>query len=99
MEDMSRRGFLAKTGTGLAAAGMLAAAPVSFLKEPKLSIPKSTEVEPTSESVSTSTDTLVVHIPNPRSGEIRYMMGTQEVVRHDRALVSRILHGAKKSGR
>ncbi len=98
MEDISRRGFLAKTGTGIAAAGMLAATPVSFLKTPK-SVKHREKDDDDITQFTTSTDTLVVYIPNPRSGEIRYMMGTQEVVGHDRALVSRILHGAKKSGR
>jgi hypothetical protein len=38
-----------------------------------------------------SDETVVVHIPNPRSGEIHFMVGTREVVTHDRALVARLI--------
>ena len=37
---------------------------------------------------------LVVHIPDPRTGEIHLMVGTREVVRTDPALVARLVRDA-----
>jgi hypothetical protein len=34
---------------------------------------------------------LVVHVPDPRSGEVHLLFGTREVVQHDRALVARLV--------
>ena len=41
-----------------------------------------------------TTGPLVVHIPDPRTGEIHFMAGTREVVRTDSALVARLIHDA-----
>ncbi len=41
-----------------------------------------------------ATGPLVVHIPDPRSGEIHLMFGTREVVRKDSALVARLVREA-----
>jgi hypothetical protein len=38
-----------------------------------------------------ATGPLVVHIPDPASGEVRLMVGTREVVRSDRALVAKLV--------
>jgi hypothetical protein len=38
-----------------------------------------------------SKENLVIHVPNPSTGEIHFMVGTREVVRHDRALVARLI--------
>ena len=41
-----------------------------------------------------ATEPLIVHIPDPRTGEIYLMMGTREVVRTDPALVARLVRDA-----
>ena len=41
-----------------------------------------------------ATGPLIVHIPDPRSGEIHLMFGTREVVRRDSALVARLVREA-----
>jgi len=37
---------------------------------------------------------LVVHIPDPRTGEVHLMVGDREVVRTDPALVARLVRDA-----
>ena len=41
-----------------------------------------------------ATGPLVVHIPDPRTGEVHLMVGTREVVRRDPALVARLVRDA-----
>ena len=36
----------------------------------------------------------MVHIPDPRTGEIYFLLGNREVVRHDPALVAQLLRDA-----
>jgi hypothetical protein len=91
MQDISRRGFLKVARNGIAAAGIVAVAPTALAATAGAAIkPKVAKKEATVRPVS-STENLVVHIPNPRSGEIHFMVGTREVVRHDRALVARLV--------
>jgi hypothetical protein len=91
MQDISRRGFLKVARNGIAAAGIVAVAPTALMAsagaatKPKASKPAAT-VRPVS-----SNENLVIHVPNPSSGEIHFMVGTREVVRHDRALVARLV--------
>jgi hypothetical protein len=51
---------------------------------------KATTPTPSVRPVS-SNENLVIHVPNPSTGEIHFMVGTREVVRHDRALVARLV--------
>lgn len=91
MQDLSRRGFLKVAGKGAAAAGLVAVAPTALLATAGAATkPKAPKREATVRPVASS-ENLVVHIPNPRSGEIRFMVGEREVVRHDRALVARLV--------
>ena len=91
MQDMSRRGFLKVARNGIAAAGIVAAAPTALLATAGAATrPKAAKVTPTVRPVS-STENLVIHVPNPSNGEIHFMVGTREVVRHDRALVARLV--------
>jgi hypothetical protein len=86
MEDLSRRGFLKVARNGIAAAGLVAVAPTALAATAGAAIkPKAAQREATVRPVASS-ENLVVHIPNPRTGEIHFMVGTREVVRHDRAL-------------
>jgi secreted PhoX family phosphatase len=92
MSELSRRGFLKASGGGLVAAGVIAAAPVSAITAASAASnsSKQTNTHNDVHAVAT-TQTVVVHIPNPRSGELRFMVGEKEVVRHDRSLVARLI--------
>ena len=91
MQDISRRGFLKVARNGIAAAGLVAVAPTALAATAGAAIkPKASKPTPTLRPVS-SKENLVIHVPNPSSGEIHFMVGTREVVRHDRALVARLV--------
>ena len=91
MQDISRRGFLKVARNGIAAAGIVAVAPTALLATAGAAVkPKATKAEATVRPVF-SKENLVIHVPNPSTGEIHFMVGTREVVRHDRALVARLV--------
>jgi hypothetical protein len=95
MESITRRTFLKRGGTGIAAAGILAAVPAF----PKLAAGSQRPATVHSVGVAApqgrpATGPLVVHIPDPRSGEVHLMVGTREVVTRDSALVARLLRAA-----
>lgn len=92
MAEISRRNFLRNTGTGIAAVGLIAVAPSVMVSEAgaatktKVAARPKTMVRPASTS-----ETVVAHIPNPRTGDIHFLVGSREVIHRDRALVARIL--------
>jgi len=88
MEGISRRKFLVGTGVGAATAGIIAAVPT--LATPASAAQRPPESVPAAGS-ALSANQLVVHVPDPRSGEVHFMIGTREVVQHDKALVARLL--------
>ena len=92
MSEISRRGFLKASGGGLVTAGVIAAAPVTALKAASAATVGMNRSNAANEvhAVAT-TQTVVVHIPNPRSGELRFMVGEKEIIRHDRSLVARLI--------
>lgn len=90
MQDISRRGFLKVARNGIAAAGLVAVAPTTLIATAGAATRPATKPTPTVRPVS-SKENLVIHVPNPSSGEIHFMVGTREVVRHDRALVARLV--------
>ncbi len=91
MQDISRRGFLKVARNGIAAAGLVAVAPTTLIAAAGAATkPKVSKPAPTVRPV-TSKENLVIHVPDPSSGEIHFMVGTREVVRHDRALVARLV--------
>jgi hypothetical protein len=91
MQDISRRGFLKVARNGIAAAGLVAVAPTALVATAGAAVkPTASKPEATVRPVS-SKENLVIHVPNPSTGEIHFMVGTREVVRHDRALVARLV--------
>jgi hypothetical protein len=91
MQDISRRSFLKVARNGIAAAGLAAAAPTALIATAGAATrPMAAKATPTVRPV-TSKENLVIHVPNPSTGEIHFMVGTREVVRHDRALVARLV--------
>ena len=95
MTGMSRRMLLKRGGIGAAAAGFIAVMPA---------LPARAETSQKDASAHSdgaagpagpaAAGPLVVHIPDPRTGEIYFMVGTREVVRTDPALVAQLLRDA-----
>jgi hypothetical protein len=91
MSEISRR-----AQAGLVAAGIVAVAPVTLSAAASAATSKKLEATAPRETHSiATTENVVVHIPNPRSGEIRIMVGEKEIIRHDRALVARLVRGIR----
>ncbi len=95
MESISRRTFLKRGGTGIAAAGVFAALPSLPGRTLASRRPATVHAGGVAAPVGrAATGPLVVHIPDPRSGEVHLMVGTREVVTRDSALVARLLRAA-----
>jgi hypothetical protein len=95
MASISRRMFLKQSGSGVAAAGFLAASPslpgrVRASRKPA-TVQANGVAAPAGRA---ATGPLIVHIPDPKSGEVHYMFGTTEVVRRDSSLVARLVREA-----
>jgi hypothetical protein len=95
MTEISRRSFLIKGGAGAAALGALSVLPgLEGRADAAQGAPKGTRrAAPavTRSASASASESLVVHIPDPRSGEIHFLIGTTEVVQTDKALVARLL--------
>jgi hypothetical protein len=92
MAGLSRRMLLKRGGAGAAAAGVIAAFPGRAEASQKAAIGHGDDVAAPAGPVAT--EPLIVHIPDPRTGEIYLMVGTREVVRTDPALVARLIRDA-----
>jgi hypothetical protein len=91
MTGMSRRVLLKRGGIGAAAAGFIAAVPA---------LPARAEASQKDNGAHrpagpAATEPLVVHIPDPRTGEVYFLVGDREVVRHDPPLVAQLLRDAR----
>ena len=98
MAEISRRNFLIKGGAGAAALGAVAVLPsvqrrigdADKADALKVNRPSATTAGAPSSS-RTATEQLVAYIPDPKSGEIHYLVGTREVIHKDPALVAQML--------
>jgi hypothetical protein len=95
MAGISRRTLLKRGGSGATAAGFVAAIP-AFPGRAWASRKAATGhgdgvAVPAGRAAA---GPLVVHIPDPRTGEVHLMVGTREVVRSDPALVARLVRAA-----
>jgi hypothetical protein len=99
MAEISRRSFLIKGGAGAAALGALTALPglegVAGATQTRHEAGRHAAPVATTTESKTASDSLVVHIPNPKSGEIHYLIGTKEIVQKDKALVARLMRDAR----
>ena len=93
MAGLSRRMLLRRGGTGAAAAGFIAAFPGRAEAAQKAAAGHGDDVAGARPG-QRPPGALVVHIPDPRTGEIHLMVGTREVVRTDPALVARLVRDA-----
>jgi hypothetical protein len=90
MKDLTRRGFLAQSSKGAALAGALAVIPGigAILKVPagiKAGAPTGIQ-EP-----------LIAHVRDLTTGEISLLVGTEQVIQHDRELAARLYAAARRS--
>ena len=88
MAKLTRRGFIKKTSVGAATLGALVA------------VPGLAEVDATPEAHAAGRpagphEPLLAHVRNRASGEIALLVGTREVVIHDRELVMRLVKAAQ----
>jgi hypothetical protein len=95
MASISRRTFLVGTGASVATAGMLAVAPPLEGQAAAAQSATGGKAQSVLEGSSRHSDPLVVHVPDPSKGEIRFMVGTKEVVHHDQSLVNRLVAEAR----
>jgi hypothetical protein len=89
MTKLTRHGFIKKTSVGAATLGALVAVPglaeVDAAPQPHAAGgPASGQHEP-----------LLAHVRNRATGEIALLVGTREVVIHDRELVMRLVTAAQ----
>jgi len=96
MAKLTRRGFLEKTSVGAAAVGALITVP-GLTKVPNA---KAAPALPSSDAVidlsaAERSGLLVAHVRNLKTGEIALMVGTREIVFHDRRFVARLVKAAR----
>lgn len=104
-EPMSRRGFLAKGAVATAAGVAATVAATSgiatveslFASSPAIT-PAVAPGAPENHDVTPLGTDVVAHVRNASTGEVSIMSGEHEVVYNDRALVARLLKGARQSG-
>jgi hypothetical protein len=89
MAMLTRRGFIQKTSLGAATVGALITVP-GLAHVPEAFAAPDSKVSPGKLSGS-----LVAHVRNVSTGEIALMVGTREIVYHDRALVARLVKAAR----
>jgi hypothetical protein len=95
MAGMSRRMLLRRGGAGAVAAAFVAAIPAfpgrAWASRKAAAVHSEGDGAPAGRAAA---GPLVVHIPDPGTGEVHLMVGTREVVRTDRALVARLVREA-----
>ncbi|MDQ6771498.1 MAG: hypothetical protein M3024_00680 [Candidatus Dormibacteraeota bacterium] len=94
MTEVSRRRFIATSSIAVGAAAMggaLAAIPHMRVLPATLG-PATTSLAP-----EVSGEALVLHVSNIETAEVSLMMGTREIVYHDRQLVAGLLNAAKRA--
>jgi hypothetical protein len=96
--SLSRRGFLAKSALGVAAGVAATVAATSGLATAGslLAAPVATDTDANSDVTPIGED-VVAHVRNASTGEVSLMVGHSEIVYHDRALVGRLLKGARRA--
>ena len=87
--SLSRRRFLKKTALGLTAAGAAAAAPGWVLT--RNGADGKSEIISSQPGDTPAGSPLVAYVRDASKGEVVLMIGTQEIVRRDPALVARLV--------
>jgi hypothetical protein len=92
--QLTRRKLLTK-GALAVAAGVAASAGLAALPEVVGAATPAAEPEPV--DLNPIGDDVVAHVRDASSGEIAVLVGTNELVYHDPALVGRLLAGARRA--
>jgi hypothetical protein len=92
MTKLTRRGFLGKTSAGAATIGALLVAP--GLAEAASGPSPAANLHLTKEELA---GPVVVHVRDLATGELALMVGTREIVLHDREFVSRLGKAMRRS--
>lgn len=87
MKDVTRRGFIRTSATGLAAVGALGAAPAlaGVIARPDRNRPLA----------KGAPQPMVAYVRDASRGEISLMVGDREIAYHDSELVSRLIDAAQ----
>ena len=85
---MDRRTFLARTGAAAAAAGVVAAVPLSGVAD------AATATDEKVPDVAPPEHDVIAHVRDVRTGEIAVFTGTTETIVRDRTLAARLVRAA-----
>lgn len=89
MVEHSRRNFLQRAGFGAVAVGAATVAPGLFTGTGRAGdVPTAAAADPILE------ESLLAHVRDAGTGEIALLIGSREVVCHDRDLVARLIRAA-----
>lgn len=88
MAKLTRSGFIKKTSAGAATIGALAAAP-------SLTAAHAASEALAPDHTAALREPMLAHVRNAASGEIAILVGTREVIVHDRELVKRLAKAAR----
>jgi hypothetical protein len=90
MNDLSRRRFLKHGSLGVAFAGVIAVVPglSAVLKLPAPAVATGVDVAPAGP--------LIAHVRDLANGEVLLLVGTEQVVQHDRDLAARLYAAARR---
>jgi hypothetical protein len=94
--QLSRRGVV-KTAAGVATVGAVAFAsgrtPAEAASAPRTSAAAATA--PDAVAHNAATETIVVHVRNPQTGELAFFVGEREIAVVDRALAAKLVAAAR----
>ena len=88
MANLSRKGFIGKASVGALTVGALVAVP-------GYEIGSAAAHASAEDTTAAHTGPLLAHLRNAKTGEIAILVGTREVVIHDRVLARRLLQAAQ----
>ena len=88
MAKLTRRGFIRQTSAGVAATGMLVAAPQLVASTEPAADTAITASEP---SLAALTEPMLAHVRDATTGEVSLLVGTREIIFRDTELVMRLL--------
>ncbi len=98
MTELSRRTFLLTSGASAAALGTLSMLPGeaadAATTHSELAQRASGSREDAARRIEASSTGFVVYIPNPKNGQIHFMIGNKEIIRTDKSLVTQLLRHA-----
>ena len=93
MKDMTRRSFLTKGSIG--AVGAVGAISLPSTAMAAVRTPGSDDAELTADERAVLARPFVVHLRDPRTGELELLVGEDSIVFRNKALVAKVLRAAR----